>query len=78
MKEVEKAVIGMGEYFAYSHLEVPSSKWFSMSSDQRKRHLKKVTDVSSVLFEDNPSSSSYSLESSTSTKSLLYPVGSLL
>jgi len=55
IKEVEKAVIGMGECkfkLAYSHLEVPSNKWFLMTSEQRQRHLKKVIDMSSVALED--------------------------
>ena len=43
-KEVEKAVFGMGEYRfkpAYKFLEVESSKWFMMSSDQCQSILKR-------------------------------------
>ena len=43
--EVEKAVIGMGEYRfkpAYKRVEVCSDKWFVMSPEQRQAHLKKV------------------------------------
>ena len=44
-KEVEKAIIGMGEYNfkeAYRCLEIKCDKLFMMSADQRQRHLKKV------------------------------------
>ena len=60
LKEVEKAVIGMGEYqfkLAYTHLEVSSSKWFSMSTVSRSRSLSVspeccgITTVSAELLE---------------------------
>ena len=41
MKEVEKAVINMGEYQfkpGYKSLEVSSERWFMMSCDQRQKH----------------------------------------
>ena len=44
-QEVEKAVIGMGEYRfkpAYQHLNVETTKWFKMSPEQRQKHMKKV------------------------------------
>jgi conjugal transfer/entry exclusion protein len=44
-QEVEKAVIGMGEYHfkpAYQHLNVDTTKWFNMSPEQRQKHMKKV------------------------------------
>ena len=47
-KEVEKAVFAMGEYRfkpAYKSLEVESSKWFMMSSDQRQKHLNRLCAV---------------------------------
>lgn len=47
--EIEKAVIGVGEYIFnddYEHLEVPVSKWSSMSQLQRKKHLQKVRTIS--------------------------------
>ena len=47
LKEIEKAVTGMGEYRfkpAYKCLEVGTDKWFLMSSHQREKHLKKVFD----------------------------------
>ena len=43
--EIEKAVIGIGDYRfddEYVHLEVSLSKWSSMSQAQRKRHLEKI------------------------------------
>ena len=43
--EIEKAVIGIGDYRfdeEYVHLEVSLSKWSSMSHAQRKRHLEKI------------------------------------
>ena len=46
--EVEKAVIGIGEYKfkeSYKHFEVPLHKWSSMSASQRERHLQKVATV---------------------------------
>ena len=44
-QEVEKVVIGMGEYRfkpAYQHLNVETTKWFKMSPEQRQKHMKKV------------------------------------
>ena len=52
--EVEKAVIGMGEYQfkpAYKHLEVSSNKWLMMSTEQRQKHLKKIFLIESSVFE---------------------------
>ena len=43
--EIEKAVLGIGEYRfddEYSHLEVPLTKWSSMSQNQRKKHLERI------------------------------------
>ena len=43
--EVEKAVIGMGEYRfkpAYKQIEISCNKWFMMSPEQRKSHMRKV------------------------------------
>ena len=54
-KEVEKAVYGMGEYqfkAAYKSLEVDSSKWFMMSSEQRQEHLRKVLLMQNTQFEE--------------------------
>ena len=73
IKEVEKAVIGMGEYkfkLAYTHLEVPSNKWFLMTSEQRQRHLKKVIDMSSVSLEDASTSSSSVVPGTTRSLSI--------
>ena len=56
LKEVEKAIIGMGEYRfkpAYKCLEVASKKWFSMSSHQREKHLKKVFDKPCTPIEES-------------------------
>ena len=46
-REVERAVVCRGKYRLrpqYRHLEVPESKWFTMSREQRKQHLSKVND----------------------------------
>ena len=43
--EVEKAVIGMGECRfkpAYKQIEISCNKWFMMSPEQRKSHMRKV------------------------------------
>jgi len=43
--EIEKAVIGVGEYRfdeEYVCLEVPLAKWSSMSQAQRKKRLQKI------------------------------------
>lgn len=48
-KEVEKAIIGRGKYQLkqqYQFLEISESKWFIMSSDQRKKHLSKLQSLS--------------------------------
>ena len=48
LKDVEKAVYGMGEYQfkpTYSHFEVSSNRWFLMTSQQREKHLKKMFDT---------------------------------
>ena len=52
-REVEKAVIGRGKYCLraeYRHLEISEKKWFSMTCEQRVKHLKKVaaTSVSDI------------------------------
>ena len=47
--EVEKAVIGIGEYKfsdGYQHLEVSISVWSFMSQLQRRKHLQKVRNIS--------------------------------
>ena len=47
--EIEKAIIGVGEYKlsdGYEHLQIPVSKWSSMSQVQRKKHVQKVRSVS--------------------------------
>ena len=41
-REVERAVISRGKYHfreQYKHLEISEMKWFSMNSEQRKKHL---------------------------------------
>ena len=56
LKEVEKAIIGMGEYRfkpAYKCLEVASNKWFSMSSHRREKHLMKVFDKPCTPIEES-------------------------
>ena len=44
-REVERAVIGRGKYQIkqqYQHLEVDERKWFSMNTEQRKKHFSLV------------------------------------
>lgn len=51
-QEVEKAVIGMGEYCfkpAYQYLTVDTARWFQMSPEQSQRHMKKVIWLAHVL-----------------------------
>ena len=51
-QEVEKAVIGMGEYCfkpAYQHLTVDTARWFQMTLEQRQRYMKKVIWLAHVL-----------------------------
>ena len=54
LKEIEKAVIGMGEFqfkLAYKSLEISSNQWFKMSCEQRKKHLKRVIEIPCSAFE---------------------------
>lgn len=47
--ELERAIIGRGKYRfreQYKFLEISESKWFQMSSQQRKEHLLKLQSVS--------------------------------
>ena len=47
-REVDKSLVGCGEYFLhsdYSHLEIPHAKWFSMTKEQRPRQVKKFNDM---------------------------------
>ena len=69
LKEVEKAVYGMGEYIfeaQYQNLMISSSKWFMMTPGQRKQHLQKVFETHSVPFETQ-GEASCSTAPSTST-----------
>lgn len=55
IKEVEKSVIGMGEYqftSSYKSLEIPN-EWFVMSSEQRQKHLSKVFRMKSKPVDSN-------------------------
>ena len=75
IKEVEKAVIGMGEYkfrLAYNHLELPSKKWFLMTTEQGQQHLKEVIDILSVSLEDTSTSSSSIVPGTTNTRTLYF------
>lgn len=48
-REVERAVISRGKYrfrSQYCNMEVPETKWFQMSREQRVKHLKKVSNLS--------------------------------
>ena len=50
-KEAEWAVIGRGNYklkYQYHSLEVPESKWFVMTAQQRNTHLSKLQSAALV------------------------------
>ena len=56
--EIERAVVNTGEYrlrVEYRHLSVESSKWFTLSREQRKRKIDRF--MKSPLAEDTPSTS---------------------
>ena len=56
IKEIEKPVIGMGEYRfkpSYRCLELSRGKWFTMSSHQQEKHLNKVFQKSCVPTESS-------------------------
>ena len=56
--EIERAVVNIGEYRLrkeYRHLSVESSKWFKLTSDQRKRKIDRLMKAPFVL--DLPSTS---------------------
>ena len=71
--EIEKAVIGVGEYRFdehFKHLQIPLSKWFSMSQGEQRKHLNKIHEVSlqesselhvprEVLMKDNEATTSH-------------------
>ena len=47
-REVERATTGTGKYQfceEYKYLEIPESKWFQMSRQQRQKHFEKVLRV---------------------------------
>ena len=57
--EVEKAVIGVGEYRfceEFKHLEIPLGKWSSMTKMQRTNYLQKITRLSLQEAKVPPSS----------------------
>lgn len=67
IKKVERAVINRGKYQLreeYKYLEIPESKWFSMSIPQRKNHLAKVH--SSAVMTISEDSQEYNKESDSS------------
>ena len=46
--EIEKAVIGIGEYRfddEYAHLEIPLASWSSMSQTQRRKYLERISNL---------------------------------
>jgi len=56
IKEIKKLVIGMGEYCfkpSYHSLELSSSQWFTMTTQQREKHLIKVSEKSCVPTESS-------------------------
>lgn len=59
--EMEKAVIGVGEYrFSeeFKHLEIPLGKWSSMTNMQRTNYLQRITTLSLQQAKIPPSSKS--------------------
>ena len=71
-REIERAVIGCGKYRfreQYAHLQVPESRWFKMTEDQRRAHLHKVG-TTAIVQPSNLSDSSHSVSASTSSQSV--------
>ena len=74
-KEVERSIFGMGEYkfkANYRHLEIDSSRWFLMTAEQRKKHIKRVFTIQSISFEsidEQIPSSALTSESSSGSSS---------
>ena len=57
-QEIERAVVNIGEYRLrkeYRHLSVESSKWFKLTTDQRKSKMDMLMEAPLVL--DLPSTS---------------------
>ena len=55
-KEVERAIINRGKYQLqadYRYLQVPESEWFTMTSQQRVKHINKVQSVSVIDVEES-------------------------
>ena len=80
-REVERAVISRGKYQfreQYKHLEISEMKWFSMSSEQRKKHLNQLqhVQVSDSLNFSSLSSKSTSQESTPQASPLSVSVKS--
>ena len=74
--EIEKAVIGVGEYKfcdEFKHLQLPLTKWSSMTKLQRERYLQKIAKVKlheAKASSLHNSSSSSGMEVPTSSKIL--------
>ena len=69
-KEVERAVVCRGKYrfkTEYQFLEVPESKWFSMSVSQRRSHLSKVHSLAIAKFPESSSAHGISDEDDDAT-----------
>ena len=53
--EAEKAVVGCGKYYLVcSKLEVPQTKWFGLSREQRQRSLKKFNNACVIPLCERP------------------------
>ena len=66
LKEVERAVYGMGEYTFktnYKKLMLPSQVWFMKTPEQRQQHLCKVFETHSIPFQTRNESESTSTSS---------------
>ena len=62
-QEVQKAIVGRGKYEIrdqYSSWKLPETKWFSMTTDQRKQYLHKFSTAlvtGSLDFDEQPANS---------------------
>ena len=74
-REIEKAVIRRGKYRLkeqYRFLEIPESKWFVMSEDQRKKHLSKLQSVSITSQVGLDSDHTTEVQVKPSTSAIIY------
>ena len=66
-QEAEKAIVGSGKFtMRCSSLEIPQNKWYTMSREMRKHHLKKFNNASVTCLSEQ-SVTKKSLQSSAET-----------